>query len=203
MAAGDQGYIEQTSGPQIMAFLYLGAKHMVTGYDHLLFLFGVIFFLYRVKDIATYVTLFAIGHSHHPARRGLVRNQRQLLCDRCDHRAFGGLQGARQSRGIPALVRVSAQYQSGDADLRLLPRLWPRHEDAGISLSPDGLLANLLAFNVGVEIGQLLALGAILIAMGYWRRTASFCRFAFAANVALMTAGFVLFGYQLTGYFAA
>lgn len=63
VAAGDQGYIEQTSGPQIAAFLYLGAKHMVTGYDHLLFLFGVIFFLYRMRDIATYVTLFAVGHS--------------------------------------------------------------------------------------------------------------------------------------------
>ena len=61
--ADDQGYIEQTSGPQIGAFLYLGAKHMVTGYDHLLFLFGVIFFLYRLKHVATYVTLFAIGHS--------------------------------------------------------------------------------------------------------------------------------------------
>lgn len=63
VAEGDQGYIEQTTGPQVGAFLYLGAKHMVTGYDHLLFLFGVIFFLYRTRDVATYVTLFAIGHS--------------------------------------------------------------------------------------------------------------------------------------------
>src|SRR5215218_2163301 len=63
VAADDRAYIEQTSGPQIGAFLYLGAKHMVTGYDHLLFLTGVIFFLYRLKQVATYVTLFAIGHS--------------------------------------------------------------------------------------------------------------------------------------------
>ncbi|QJR00991.1 HupE/UreJ family protein [Sphingobium yanoikuyae] len=63
VAEGDKGYIEETTGPQIGAFLYLGAKHMVTGYDHLLFLFGVIFFLYRMREVASYVTLFAIGHS--------------------------------------------------------------------------------------------------------------------------------------------
>jgi hypothetical protein len=68
-------------------------------------------------------------------------------------------------------------------------------------LSPDGLFANLVAFNVGVELGQLLALGGILIAMGFWRRTPSFWRHAYSANVALMAGGFVLMGYQLTGYF--
>ena len=63
VAEGDQGYIQESSGVLFMPFMYLGAKHMVTGYDHLLFLFGVIFFLYRMKDIGLYVTLFAIGHS--------------------------------------------------------------------------------------------------------------------------------------------
>src|SRR5215210_8784808 len=63
VAADDRAYIEQTTGPQIGPFLYLGAKHMVTGYDHLLFLVGVIFFLYRLRHVAAYVTLFAIGHS--------------------------------------------------------------------------------------------------------------------------------------------
>jgi hypothetical protein len=69
------------------------------------------------------------------------------------------------------------------------------------SLSKDGLVENLIAFNVGVEIGQILALSAILIAMDYWRRTRSFGRNAFAANVVLMGAGFLLAGYQLAGYF--
>ena len=63
VAEGDQGYVQEVSGVQFVPFMYLGAKHMITGYDHLLFLFGVIFFLYRMKDIAIYVTLFAIGHS--------------------------------------------------------------------------------------------------------------------------------------------
>ena len=203
VAEGDQGYIEQTSGPQIIAFLYLGAKHMVTGYDHLLFLFGVIFFLYRAKDVATYVTLFAVGHST------------TLLAGVW----FGT---SVSSYAVDAIIGLSVVYKALD-NLGAYQRWFgfqPNTKAAVLifgffhgfglatklqefSLSPDGLLTNLIAFNVGVEIGQFLALGAILIAMGFWRRTASFGRFAFAANVALMTAGFVLFGYQLTGYFAA
>ncbi len=70
-------------------------------------------------------------------------------------------------------------------------------------IAPDGLVPNLLAFNVGVEIGQLLALGAILIVMGFWRKSPSFFRHAYTANVAMMTAGFVLFGYQIAGYFVS
>ena len=203
VAEGDRGYIEQTTGPQIMAFLYLGAKHMVTGYDHLLFLFGVIFFLYRAKDVATYVTLFAVGHST------------TLLA--------GVWFGTNvSSYAVDAIIGLSVVYKALD-NLGAYQRWFgfqPNTKAAVLifgffhgfglatklqefSLSPDGLLTNLIAFNVGVEIGQLLALGAILIAMGYWRRTASFGRYSFAVNVALMTAGFVLFGYQLTGYFAA
>jgi len=60
---GDKGYIQEISGVHLLPFTYLGAKHMATGYDHILFLFGVIFFLYKLKDIAVYVSLFAIGHS--------------------------------------------------------------------------------------------------------------------------------------------
>lgn len=67
-------------------------------------------------------------------------------------------------------------------------------------MSPDGMIANLIAFNVGVELGQMLALAVILIAMSYWRRTDSFSRHAYGANVAVMTAGFVLMGYQLVGF---
>jgi hypothetical protein len=70
-------------------------------------------------------------------------------------------------------------------------------------VSADGLVTNLIAFNVGVELGQLLALGVILIAMGFWRRSERFSRQAYTAQVLLMTAGFLLTGYQLTGYFIA
>jgi len=203
VAEGDQGYIEQTSGPQIIAFLYLGAKHMVTGYDHLLFLFGIIFFLYQLKHVAAYVTLFAIGHST------------TLLA--------GVLLGTNiSSYAVDAIIGLSVVYKALD-NLGAYQRWFgfqPNTKAAVLifgffhgfglatklqefSLSPDGLLINLISFNVGVEIGQFLALGAILIAMGYWRRTASFGRHAFSANVALMIAGFMLFGYQLTGYYVA
>jgi hypothetical protein len=60
---GDAGYVQEVTGFRPIAFIYLGAKHRVTGYDHLLFLAGVIFFLYRTKDTVTYVSIFAIGHS--------------------------------------------------------------------------------------------------------------------------------------------
>ncbi|MFX5809029.1 HupE/UreJ family protein, partial [Acinetobacter baumannii] len=54
---------------------------------------------------------------------------------------------------------------------------------------------------LGVEIGQLMALSTILIAMGFWRRTASFIRHAYSANVFMMSAGFILTGYQRAGLF--
>jgi HupE / UreJ protein len=201
VAQGDRGYIATTTGIQIGAFLYLGAKHMVTGYDHLLFLTGVIFFLYGMRQIATYVTLFAVGHSV------------TLL--------GGVLLGTNVSSSlVDAIIGLSVVYKALDNlgafqrwfGFRPEPRaavlifgffhgfgLATKLQDLG--LSPDGLLPNLIAFNAGVEIGQLLALSVILIAMSYWRRTSSFARHAFTANVALMTAGFVLFGYQLFGYF--
>ena len=63
VAEDDKSFLEQSTGMQLIPYIYLGAKHMVTGYDHLLFLFGVIFFLYRLRDVGVYVTLFAVGHS--------------------------------------------------------------------------------------------------------------------------------------------
>lgn len=197
---GDKGYIQETSGTQILPFVYLGAKHMVTGYDHLLFLVGVIFFLYRMKDIGIYVTLFAFGHST------------TLL--------FGVLTGVNvSSHLIDAIIGLSVVYKALD-NLGAFQRWFgfqPSTKAATLvfglfhgfglatrildyEISPAGLVPNLLAFNVGVEIGQLLGLGGILIAMSFWRRTQGFVRHAYTANVALMTAGFLLTGYQLAGF---
>ena len=203
VAEGDKGYIQEVSGVHLIPFMYLGAKHMATGYDHILFLLGVIFFLYRMKDIALYVTLFAIGHSV-TMLLGVYFNI--------------GI----NSYLIDAIIGLSVVYKAMD-NLGAFQRWFgvqPNTKAAtlifgfchgfGLStkiidydISPNGLVPNLLAFNVGVEIGQLLALGAILIAMGYWRRTTSFRRHAYTANVGLMCAGFVLIGYQLTGYSVA
>jgi len=201
VAEGDKGYIQEISGVHILPFIYLGAKHMVTGYDHILFLFGVIFFLYRLKDIALYVTLFAVGHST-TMLLGVSFNI--------------GI----NSYIIDAIIGLSVVYKALD-NMGAYQRWfgWQPNTKAatlvfglchgfGLSskildydIAPDGLLPNLIAFNVGVEIGQLLALAAILIIMGYWRRTDSFWRHAYSANTVMMTAGFVLIGYHLTGYF--
>jgi hypothetical protein len=198
VSAADRAFMEQGG---LVAFLYLGAKHMVTGYDHLLFLLGVIFFLYRLRDVGTYVTLFAVGHSA------------TLL--------FGVLSGLRiDAYLIDAVIGLSVVYKALDnlGAFRRWFGVQPNPRAAVLifgfvhgfglatklqdfALPRAGLVAKMLAFNVGVEAGQLLALGAILIAMAHWRRTAGFVRQAFAGNVAIMTCGFVLFGYQLAGYF--
>jgi len=203
VAGDDQAFIENSAGLQIVPFIYLGAKHMVTGYDHLLFLLGVIFFLYRMREVALYVSLFAIGHSV------------TLL--------YGVLSGTHVNPYlIDAIIGFSVVYKALD-NLGALQRLFGVQPDTRaavlifglfhgfglatklqeFTLSPEGLVANILAFNVGVEIGQLVALGGILIAISYWRRSDAFRRQAFAANTALMTAGFVLIGHQLSGYFAS
>ncbi|HEY9212303.1 MAG TPA: HupE/UreJ family protein [Ancylobacter sp.] len=203
VAEGDKGYIEEITGLNILPFVYLGAKHMVTGYDHVLFLFGVIFFLYRMKHIGIYVSLFAIGHST-TMLLGVYFNI--------------GI----NSYIIDAIIGFSVVYKALDnmgafqrwfgfqPNTKLATLIFGFFHGFGLStkiieynISPDGLVPNLLAFNVGVEIGQLLALAAILIVMGYWRRTDSFWRHAYTANTIMMTAGFVLIGYQITGWFVA
>ncbi|WP_373299098.1 HupE/UreJ family protein [Algimonas arctica] len=201
VADGDKGYIQEITGVNLIAFLYLGAKHMVTGYDHILFLLGVIFFLYKMKDIGVYVSLFAIGHSV-TMLAGVYFN-------------FG-----INSYIIDAIIGLSIVYKALDnmGAYQRWFRFQPNTKAAtlifgffhgfGLSskildyeISSDGLLPNLLAFNVGVEVGQLLALGAILIVMGFWRRTPSFLKHAYSTNAVMMGAGFMLIGYQLTGYF--
>ena len=201
VTAGDAGYIQEIWGVHLIPFIYLGAKHMVTGYDHILFLFGVVFFLYKMKDVAIYVSLFAVGHSV------------TMLAGVW----FGwGL----NAYIIDAIIGLSVVYKALDnlgayqrwfgfqPNTKAATLIFGLFHGSGLAtkildyqISPDGLLANLLAFNVGVEIGQLLALAIILIVMGYWRKSSGFLRQAYQANVIIMFLGFVLMGYQITGYF--
>jgi len=203
VADGDKGYIQETSGFLFWPFLYLGAKHMVTGYDHLLFLLGVIFFLYRMKDISIYVTLFAIGHSS-TLLLGVLTDisVSSYLVD-----AIIGLSVVYKALDNMGAYQRWFGFQPNTKAATLVFGLFHGFGLAtklqDFNLSPDGLIGNLLAFNVGVEIGQLLALGAILIAMGFWRKSSSFWRHAYTANVVVMTLGFILAGYQLVGFFVA
>lgn len=197
---GDKAFIEQTIGLQIGPFIYLGAKHMVTGYDHLLFLFGVIFFLYRLKEVGAYVTLFAVGHSITLLTGVLSETEvNPYIVD-----AIIGLSVVYKALDNMGAFRLWLGFQPSTKAAVLIFGLFHGFGLAtklqDFSLSPEGLVANIIAFNVGVEIGQFLALGAILIAISFWRRTASFANHAFAANTALMSSGFVLTGYQIAGY---
>ena len=201
VAKGDKGYIQAIIGVHLIPYAYLGAKHMVTGYDHLLFLLGVIFFLYRLKDIGLYVTLFAVGHST------------TLL--------LGVVTGISVNAYIiDAIIGVSVVYKALDnigafrrwfgfqPNAKAATLIFGLFHGFGLAtkildfeMAPAGMIPNLVAFNVGVELGQLLALSAILVFMTHWRQTVSFVRHAYTANVAIMCAGFVLIGYQLAGYY--
>jgi hypothetical protein len=201
VAEGDKGYIQEISGVHLLPFAYLGAKHMVTGYDHLLFLAGVIFFLYKLKDIALYVSLFAVGHSVtmvYGVYAGV--NVNAYLVDAIIglsvvYKALDNLGAYQRWFGIQPDTKVATLIFGLVHGFGLAAKIQE------YEIAREGLLPNLLAFNAGVEIGQLLALGVILIAMSYWRRTAGFLKHAYTANVAMMCAGFMLIGYQLTGLF--
>jgi hypothetical protein len=200
VARDDAIFVQNIKGPAIAPFMYLGAKHMVTGYDHLLFLVGVIFFLYRLKDVVLYVSLFTIGHSItllSGVLGGLHANA--YLIDAIIglsvvYKGFENIGGFRQL-GFQPNTRVAVLIFGLFHGFGLATKLQE------FALSPDGLVTNIVSFNAGVEIGQMLALTGILIALTYWRNTQAYLRHAFLTNTALMAAGFVLVGHQLAGYF--
>lgn len=200
---GDAGYIQEIWGVHIIPFIYLGAKHMVTGYDHILFLLGVVFFLYRMKDVAIYVSIFAIGHS------------------------VTMLAGVWFGWGInayiiDAIIGRSVVYKALDnlgvyqrwfgfqPNTKAATLIFGLFHGTGLAtkileyeIAEDGLLANLLAFNVGVEVGQLLALFVILIVMGYWRRSPKFMTQATYANIIMVLLGVLLTYQQIAGFIAS
>ena len=200
---GDAGYVQEVFGVHIIPFIYLGAKHMITGYDHILFLLGVVFFLYHMKDVAIYVTLFAVGHS------------------------ITMILGVWYGWGINAyiidsIIGLSVVYKALDnlgafqtwfgfqPDTKAATLIFGLFHGTGLAskileyeIAEDGLLPNLLAFNVGVEVGQLMALFVILIVMGYWRKSPNFMRQAKAANMVMVFLGVLLTYQQVAGYIAS
>lgn len=197
----DARLLRSLDGAAIVPLMYLGAKHMVTGYDHLLFLAGVVFFLYRMKDVAIYVSLFTLGHSI------------TLLGG-----ALGGIRANPYL--IDAVIGLSVVYKAFE-NMGGFRRLLARQPDPRIAvlvfglvhgfglavkmqdlaLSRNGLVTNIISFNVGVEMGQAVALSLVLAALLLWRTRSGFLRYAFLTNGALMTCGFALMGFQIAGYF--
>jgi len=195
----DQAFMLNASGPLIGPYLYLGAKHMVTGYDHLLFLAGVMFFLYRLREVGLYVTLFAVGHSVTllvGVLGGLHVNPYivdAIIGLSVAYKAFENLGGFR-SLGLNPDTRIAVFVFGLFHGFGLATKL------QDLAISPDGLVINMISFNVGVELGQFAALGVILLLLNWFRASGQFFRFASAANLLIMCAGFLLIGYQLTGY---
>ena len=198
---GDKGFIQESSGTMIMSFIYLGAKHMVTGYDHLLFLFGVIFFLYRLKDISIYVTLFAVGHSV-TLLSGVLMNIsiNAYLIDAIIgfsivYKALDNMGAYKRWFGFQPSTKIATNIFGLIHGFGLATKILE------YNMSSEGLIPNLIAFNVGVELGQIMGLIIIFIGISYWRRFGNFIQQAYKANVALMVSGFIFVGYQLTGFF--
>jgi len=196
-----QAFLQTNNGVQIIPFLYIGAKHMVTGYDHLLFLVGVLFFLYRPRDILLYVTMFTVGHSL-TLLYGVLGNVQvnAYLIDAIIglsvvYKGFDNLGGFDKLFGKSPNPKVAVLVFGLFHGFGLATKLQE------FQLPEDGLITNLIAFNVGVEIGQFTALAFILLLINFWRKHTSFGRFAISTNCLLMSAGFMLMGYQLTGYF--
>jgi HupE/UreJ protein len=197
----DAVFLQGLKGRAIVPLLYLGAKHMVTGYDHLLFLTGVIFFLYRLKDILLYVSLFTIGHSI-TLLAGVLGGIRAnsyiidaIIGFSVVYKAFENMDGFRRFFGFQPNTKAAVLIFGLFHGFGLATKL------QDFALSQTGLVANIISFNIGVEIGQGLALTAILIGLEWWRTHDAFHRHAFAFNGLVMTGGFLLVGYQLSGYF--
>jgi hypothetical protein len=199
----DASFVESIQGAAIPAFVYLGAKHMVTGYDHIAFLVGVVFFLYRLKDIVLYVSLFTLGHSI-TLLGGVLGGVHAdpyiidaIIGFSVVYKAFDNMDGFRRFLGFEPNTKIAVLIFGLFHGFGLATKLQE------LDLSKNGLVTNIVSFNVGVEIGQVLALTAVLIALSVWRTSGSFLRDAFATNTVLMTGGFILVGYQVAGYLAA
>ena len=197
----DASFVEANRGTAIAAFLYLGAKHMVTGYDHLAFLVGVIFFLYKLKDIVQYVSLFTLGHSVTllgGVLGGIHANPYlidAIIGFSVVYKAFDNMNGFQRFLGFQPNTKLAVLIFGLFHGFGLATKLQE------LSLAKNGLVTNILSFNVGVEIGQVLALTAVLIALSFWRARKGFLLHAFATNTVLMTVGFLLTGYQVAGYY--
>ena len=190
----DGGYLQ---------YIGLGASHMLTGYDHLLFLFGVVFFLTGFKDIAKFVTAFTLGHCitliaatflHITWNYFLVD---ALIAISVIYKGFdnnGGFQKhfAIRSPNLLAVVFGFGLLHGFGLSTRL--QQLPLGDDS------TGVLLRILSFNVGVEIGQIAALSVMLVLLALWRKRPSFARFSVLANTGLVYAGVLLLLMQLHGY---
>ncbi len=197
---GTKQFLTDNEGVALIPFLYIGAKHMVTGYDHLLFLVGVLFFLYRSKDVLIYVSFFTLGHSV-TLMLG-VWNDIQVNAYLIDaiiglsivYKGFDNLGGFKRLLGFQPNTKAAVLIFGLFHGFGLATKLQE------FEFGREGLMQNLIAFNVGVELGQLFALAFVLIVLSFWRRHQSYLKFSTVTNTSLMCAGLMLTMFQFTGY---
>jgi hypothetical protein len=198
-----QSFLLGNKGVAFGPFLYIGAKHMITGYDHLLFLIGVIFFLYKPKEVLLYVSFFTIGHSA-TLLLGVLGNIHMnaylidaIIAVSVVYKGFDNLGGFKSVFGKQPNTKVAVLLFGLFHGFGLASKL------QAFTFDKEGLFTNLIGFNIGVEIGQFIALAIVLVLISTWRRYPSFMKFSTITNTALMAAGFLLLGFQLTGYFTS
>lgn len=201
VAQSDKAFVSSIEGPAIFPFMYLGAKHMVTGYDHIAFLVGVVFFLRRLKDVVLYVSLFTLGHSTTLLAGVLLGfGVNSYIIDAIIGLSvvYKGVEniGGFQKLGLAINTRAAVLVFGLFHGLGLATKV----QDLG--MSRDGLLTNLIAFNVGVELGQVIVLSLVVWLFAIWRDRPSFTRYAYAANVLLILVGLWLTAIQIQGYLA-
>ncbi len=184
-----------------LRYMWIGATHMLSGYDHLAFVFGIIFFLTSFRDIAKYVTAFTLGHS--VTLIYATFNAIQLNYFAIDaviglsvsYIAFANIDGFRKYLNInPPNIMVMIIGLGLIHGFGLSTRLQE------LPLSEDHLLLNIISFNVGIELGQVSALALMLLLMAAWRKTHAFQTFSLVANYGLILMGGLLFLMQMHGY---
>ena len=198
MSEADQA-IAIAAGP--VEFIQLGALHMLTGYDHLLFLFGVMFFLTSFKDIVKFITAFTIGHSITLVFATLLQIRANyylidaVIALTVCYKAFDNLDGFKKYLGTASPNLLGAVFGFG-----LIHGFGLSTRLQQLPLGHDNLVLKILSFNVGVELGQIAALLVMGVILNQWRHTASFEKFSKAANIGLMIMGALLFLMQIHGY---
>ncbi|TAG09019.1 MAG: HupE/UreJ family protein [Verrucomicrobia bacterium] len=184
-----------------LEYIKLGASHMLTGYDHLLFLFGVIFFLTKFKDIVKFITAFTLGHCITLVFATLLQIQANfylidaVIALTVCYKAFDNLGGFKKHFGIESPNLLVAVFLFG-----LIHGFGLSTRLQQLPLGHDGLILRILSFNVGVEVGQIAALAGMWVVLIQWRKSPYFLQFSKAANVVLMAAGLLLLVMQLHGY---
>jgi hypothetical protein len=182
-------------------YIFLGAGHMLTGYDHLLFLFGVIFFLSRFVDIVKFITAFTVGHSITLVFATLYSVQANyflidaVIALTVCYKSFENLDGFKRYLGVGSPNLMWMVFGFG-----LIHGFGLSTRLQELPLGDGNIVMKILAFNVGVELGQIAALTAMLVLLAGWRKTASFKRFSVLANTLLIIVGGLLFLHQLHGY---